>query len=95
MGYAAAAPRRGGDERSRHGIPGPPRGAPRAPVSFGPNDPLWGPTRPRRTHWLHWAPRGLPQSSRGAVAFPHTLAQLGPLGPPVPRRPSTSTVRLI
>ena len=93
MGYAAAW--RGGDERSCHGIPSPPPGGPRAPVSFGPNDLFWDSPRPRKIHWLHWAPHVPPQISRGAVALPRTIAQPGPLGPRAPRRPSKSTVRLI
>ena len=80
MGHAA--PRRGGDERSRHGIPGPPRGGPRAPVSFAPNDPFWGPTRPRRIHWLHWAPRGPPPKVPGAQSpSPTRLPNLALWGP--------------
>ena len=69
MSYAAAW--RGGDERSRHGIPGPPTGGPRAPVSFGPNDLFWDPPRPRNIHLLHWAPRAPPNLQGRSRPPPH------------------------
>ena len=79
MGYAAAW--RGWDERSRHGIPGPPTGGPRTPVSFGPNDLFWDPPRPRNIHLLHWAPRAPPKSPGAQSPSPARLPNLALWGP--------------